>query len=170
MHTSLRLQLGFRHLAILMCVGIAWAADTSAGGKWLRHERTDKMTDKKITYFSLSSEEGKYPMIAIVCGENDRGQRVNHAIYAGQEALQGPKVAAQVRVDKKPSYVTFWTQFGSSSGATLDDNTARSLLTGRILLVRLQTTSERIAESTFTLAGLNVSEVKEACGPDVFQQ
>jgi hypothetical protein len=170
---KISLRLGLEYIPLLICLAnVLFCADTSAGGKWIRHEVIDKMTDKKTIYFELPSNEKKgnasIAMVAIMCRPDATVGPASRAVYFGNESLSGDtSVLAQVRVDKEPAYFSEWQKMTSQSAA-MDNKTAHSLLSGAALMLRLPTLSERFVESTFALTGLNVYQVKKACGPEVF--
>src|SRR6185437_1923371 len=158
----------------LMCV----AGD--AGGKWTKHEQTNKMTDRVTVSFELYADgagHGSGPMVAILCSQGPDGKLpVAGAMYYGDDVLNGARhspgdpreVKAEVRIDKESAYTALWRQPGRYESAEMDDRTAKALLSATTLLIRVLTFPEGSAESSFTLTGLDLAQVTAACGPEPF--
>ncbi len=144
----------------------------SAGGKWMEFRSEDKMTGAKRFRFELRAgtdprEESDYePLVELFCS----GGKFEQAYFDPGSALGPPnrpgfwgqpQMQVLVRVDN--THESHGWNWGRGRVLSMDKGTVRGLIGAKIFKVQVGTKDgHEIAE--FSPAGLNLDQVKQACG------
>jgi len=158
-------------LTMLAAFAPAQENGVPVGGKWTKSETEDKMTGEKRVKFDLPADNylansDRRPEVMIFCvggklklsdfHPNFRMAGPNRASFWGR-----PQMRVEVRVDNHHSKHNWnWV---NGDFLAMDEDTARQVLGANIFKVEFVTRDgPQIAE--FTPAGLDLQQVRQACG------
>jgi len=158
-------------IAVLATFAPAQGNGTPAGGKWMRYETEEKMTGQKRVKFSLAADNylansDRRPEVMLFCV----GGKLKLADFRPNYGMAGPNRASfwgrpqmrvTVRVDNSHSNHNWnWV---NGDFLAMDEDTTRQLIQANIFKVQFNTREgPQIAE--FSPAGLNLDQVRQACG------
>jgi hypothetical protein len=144
----------------------------SGGGKWMIFRHEDKMTGAKKVRFELMAnnyfreDPNSKPRVELVCtngkyeySDFNPGTRLGHPDYPGFWGQ--PKMEIMVRIDGYHDHKGWnWVR---DHFLAMDKGTIRGLLGAQVFNIEVRTrTGPEIAE--FSPAGIDLGEVKQACG------
>jgi len=165
------LRLSIAILAMLAAFAPAQENGVPVGGKWMKYETEEKMTGYKRIKFDLpadnylnNSERRPEVMLWCVDGKlklsdfhpNFRLAGPNRASFWGR-----PEMRVEVRVDNHHSKHNW--KWVNGDFLAMDEDTTKQLIGAQIFKVQFVTRDgPQIAE--FTPAGLDLKQVRQACG------
>lgn len=175
-HPSLKLLLPLAGVCVVVLSGLlalAQSAGVSAGGKWTAYSSEDKMTGAKKVAFSLPADnedptDDRSAQILLVCvdGKLKLGDFRPNTRIGGPDHpsfwLGRPQMEVMVRVDNTHDRHSWnWV---NGKFLAMDKDTVREMIGSQIFKIQFQTPrrGSRIAE--FSPAGLDLPQVKQACG------
>jgi hypothetical protein len=144
------------------------------GGRWFRAPYKDPATDRRLVSFSLEPDRADFdrrPVISIVCTGSGKAvmniYRADFRLTPEMKDRLNYDVRAMpvwLRVDNHKIYKAIWDLLPDKRSAVIDDKTAKHLLTGSRLRVRIGSFVD-----TFSIGGLDRREIHEACGDSWFK-
>jgi hypothetical protein len=189
-----KLSLGTESLARMIRLGatfvraltlLAAQTPTSAGGKWLQIQEIDKKTGVSSTVFLLQANAGypaRQPAFAITCRDSQKAPEVTYRadvlldpIIHDTLNFYGDAIWATVKVDQRRLYRAVWDiavaeSFREKKVAIVDGKTAKALLSGSEMKVRFEGHNSQEFIDAFTIGGLDMSLLKNACGSRWFEK
>lgn len=166
-----RLRFSLAILTMLAAFAPAQNNGVPAGGKWMKYETEEKMTGYKRVRFELPADNfldnsDRRPLVRLYCVNG----KLKLADFRPNFSMAGPNRASfwghpQMRVEVRiDNYHTKhnWNWVNGDFLA-MDEDTARGLIGAQIFKVEFVTKEgPQIAE--FTPAGLDLHQVRQACG------
>jgi hypothetical protein len=162
-------------LCILMLGGLlalAQNAGVSAGGKWTAFSSEDKMTGAKKVTFALPADnedanDDRSAQVLLVCvdGKLKLGDFRPNTRMAGPDrpSFWGrPQMQVMVRVDQ--SHGRHSWNWVDGKFLAMDKDTVREMIGSQVFKIQFQTPRRGSQIAEFSPGGLDLPQVKKACG------
>ncbi len=164
---------------LLACTFLCSAQEgTPVGGNWVRSQRINKNGDESVL-FSVPADQadsGRHPFITVAC--TGSGKALS-AVYNPDSKLVGefhdplnfyaPAIYAKVKVEGEKIFRATWDLQRDSTSAFLDRKTSKHLFSSPRLRVLFHAYLEQEFVDEFALAGIDLGQVKKACGTKLIQ-
>lgn len=151
---------------------LAQSAGVSAGGKWTTYSSEEKMTGARKVTFALPADnedpsDDRSAQVLLVCvdGKLKLGDFRPNARLAGPDhpSFWGrPQMEVRVRVDQ--SHARHSWNWVNGKFLAMDKDTVREMIGSQIFKIQFQTPQRGSQIAEFSPAGLDLSQVKQACG------
>ena len=177
----------FRLTSLLIVSAVACFAQqsASAGGRWIRLMEPGKTNGTPIAAFVLAAnaeDPDRHPAISITCPDPSKPPLVVYDtdVPVTSKLLDpmnyySPAIPAAVKVDDAKAYKTECDIVPAANEkeqkrVLLDRKTFHRLLTGSTMRVRFSDRNDVSYLDEFSVGGLNLNDVRAACGDKWFGQ